>query len=266
MRKRGLLILHLTLLLCSIPLSSFANYEAYKLQSKTIENVSVTITSDTSEKDFESITQMLEENGIVATFSNIKRNENGLITSLKIKLEDTLTNNRTVSNSSSNSPINKIIFGRKNGGLFVTQSNRPDPIVMGSPNNPNFQLGFDRDSIMKEYFNMFNGKNALNFNEMQKMMQKMFTMHQEDENGNRSLIIQGFKDSPTCDNNNKYAFNDLNDSKKHIIINGRVSNYKELKRLANEDRLESIDSLKSKTAKSIYGEKGKFGAIIVTTK
>lgn len=278
MKHFNLILVCVVLFLMGNPLAARNTSTIPSLETYSANNVSITIDSKTSKKDFESITLMLEENGIITTFSNIKRNEDQLITSIKITLRDTITNNKTVSNSSSNSPINKIFFGRKNGGLFVTQSNRPDPFVMNSPNhNGNIQFSFDTDSIMnqqlkaiKQMFNeedstlTLNGYN-FNFDNMRKKMQHMFD--NMDNDGNKSMIMQNFGDHfPFCGDDNKYKFDDAKDIKKHIVINGRASNYTKLSSLAKQDELESVDHLKPKTAKSIYGEKGKFGAIIATTK
>ncbi|NNC70792.1 MAG: hypothetical protein HKN90_08240, partial [Flavobacteriaceae bacterium] len=45
-----------------------------------------------------------------------------------------------------------------------------------------------------------------------------------------------------------------------------VSTFDELDALAKDDKLDSVDVLKGKTAVSIYGKKAKDGAIIATTK
>lgn len=64
----------------------------------------------------------------------------------------------------------------------------------------------------------------------------------------------------------QFIFLDDPEKEKLIIIDGKEASFKELDSLAKEGNLDSFDVLKPKTAMSIYGEKAKDGAIIVTTK
>lgn len=290
MKPFNLIVTCVVALLITAPLFSFTNTVNYNYVPTFVDNVEITIDSKTTDDDFKNITKFLEENGIIASFSNIKRNETGLITGIKIKLQDTITNNSTVSNSSSNSPINKIVFGRKNGRLYFSQTNRPDPFLGHhnrkkhcAPKGNRHAYRAQRDSILKHHFktfdNMFdydeehnsftfNGQ-SFNFDDMRERMEELFQFS-EDENGNRQLIIQGFDNNfPFCSGNDSkpsFNFNDSVDSKKHIVIDGHNSTFDMLKKLALDNKLESVDKLKSQTAKSIYGEKAKMGAIIATTK
>ena len=64
----------------------------------------------------------------------------------------------------------------------------------------------------------------------------------------------------------KFSFVDDPNIEKLIIIDGKEATFAQLDKLAKEDKLDSVDFLKSKTAVSIYGDKAKDGAIIATSK
>ena len=86
-------------------------------------NVSVTIDSETTDDQIDDIVNLLKENGITPTLTNIERNDEGKITGIKIVLVDT-NGNQTSSQTKSNFPISQIVFGRKNGLLYITQNTK----------------------------------------------------------------------------------------------------------------------------------------------
>ncbi len=77
---------------------------------------------------------------------------------------------------------------------------------------------------------------------------------------------QFFKQSEGAISNGSYKFFDDPKTNKLIIIDGKESDFKTLDELAKENKIDDVASLKSKIAMSIYGEKAKDGALIVTTK
>ena len=282
-------------------LSSFSAKNNQNQITKTIindVNVNITINSETTQKEFEDIMDMLKEHDIKGSFTNIKRNDLGEITSISIELEDLNTGSKSVSNLQSSSPINEISFGRKNKSLYITQ---------GKGDSGNFAfLGkgmssnhFNMDSIFGHRFkmmdsirgNMFNfndedgnifmfGGNSFNMDDMMKGMHDMFSI-EEDENGDKRIIIKRGKsgginfffngeDNASANINNgktqKFKFFDDPNTEKIIIIDGKESTFERLNTLAKDDKLDSVDVLRGKAAISLYGEKAKDGAIIATTK
>ncbi len=282
----------ITLLFSSIFLFTL-HTNAFSLTSKatklfyiTTNSVSITIDAKTTTANLEDIKVMLREHQIDAVFSNIRRNAEGLITGIKISLTDLETNQKTTSSFSSTLPIETIEFGKKEDALYIVHGNSSSALSF-LKNNRKFSNRVSHDSIMQNslklldslknnVFNMeegtftFNGK-TLNLEEIQKSLENVFT---EDENGVTTFQFQNFPITDLMDLFSDFIpddlrsnlFNEERDSKKIIIIDGSTSNFKTLNELATKNALESIDVLQPATATSIYGSKGKHGAIIVTTK
>ncbi|MEZ4802299.1 MAG: hypothetical protein R2797_05965 [Gelidibacter sp.] len=241
------------------------------------DNVSITIDSNTTEDDFDDIKKMLQEHQITATFSAIERDDSNKLIGLKIKLEDA-NGNQAVSQISSNLPISQIVFGRKNGALYITQGNKnqgamaffnqPNMMPFGSLNdslqNPFSALGgFNFDDFFNDddgsFF--FNGR-PMDLNELKEQMRKQF---ESSKNGNNNF--SWFFDSDNnSDAHQQFNFIDDPNSEKIIIIDGKESDFDTLDNLAKTNQLEAVDILKPETAKSVYGEKAKDGAIIATSK
>ena len=279
MKSKRVLKLGLGLLifvaLCFVSFKSFAHKTSSTVQATKDSNVIVTIDKTTTSDDFEDIKSMLKDNGITATFTNIERNDLNELTGLKIDLKDD-KNGSATSRISSNMPIAQITFGRKNGLLFISQSNAENG-ALGFFNQPNMlPFGFDNDSIVgqnfqsfgnfnfDDFFNddnnafFFNGKN-MTIDQLREQMKKQLQSSGMNSNG-----FSWFFDSEG--NNNNFNFIDNPDVDKLIIIDGKESDFKTLKKLENEDKLKAVDMLKPKTAISLYGEKAKDGAVIATTK
>jgi hypothetical protein len=241
-------------------------------------NVSVTIDSETSDDQIDDIVNLLKENNITPSLTNIQRNKEGKITGIKIILEDA-NGNQTSSQSSSNFPISQIIFGRKDGLLFITQNNT-DNGAFAFFNRPNMMpFQFDNDSIFNQQLGSFgnfnfddffnddaqgsffmNGK-SMTLEELKEQMMKNFN----DQMGNQNFSWF-FENGSTPNSSNKFNFYDDPDTNKLIIIDGKESDFETLDELAKSDKLKAVDVLKSETAISIYGNKAKDGAIIATTK
>ena len=94
-------------------LNSFTSIDNVTIQEPQDSSVMVTIDNKTTDEELDEIKDMLKANGITVTFSNVERNEEGLITGIKIELKDN-NGNTAVSQMSSSNPISNISFGRKN--------------------------------------------------------------------------------------------------------------------------------------------------------
>jgi hypothetical protein len=122
--------------------------------------------------------------------------------------------------------------------------------------------------------------------ELKDKMNNMFII-EDDEDGKKRIIIKGHNgnhffydddedhilewhsdkdEKGKFKKHQKFRFVDNPDTEKLIVIDGKESDFETLDELAKNDKLESVDVLKSKTAMSIYGDKAKDGAIIATTK
>ncbi len=287
-----------------ISLNSFTTIKDNKAIVQQSDSVNITIDSDTSDKELDDIRDMLKEHGISVKFNNIKRNEDKLITGIKIELKDE-NGNSAVSQTSSTNPIQTFSFGRKNGSLYVSQGKGGFGNFAFFGDDMDFD--FDHDSIFKLHFNkldslnfdhifkfddednimLFNGK-SFDMDELKDHMNNMFILEEDEDSGKKRIIIKGgngnhfffdgdedhellewHSDKDEHSNHKKhqkFRFVDNPKTEKLIVIDGKDSDFKTLDDLAKNDKLESVDVLKSNTAMSIYGKKAKDGAIIATTK
>ena len=285
-----------------ISLSSFSTISKNKVTLQQNDSVNITIDSDTSDDELADIKDMLSEHGITVKFTNIKRDTEGGITAIKIELKDE-NGKSAVSQTSSSHPIQTFSFGRKNGSLYVSQGRGGFGNFAFFGDDMHFN--FDHDSIFQHHFNkldslnfdhifkfdedgafMFNGK-SIDMDELKDKMNNMFIIEEDEDGGKKRIIIKGgngnhffFDDDEdhilewhsdkdehgNIKKHQKFRFVDNPDTEKLIVIDGKVSDFKTLDDLAKNDKLESVDVLKSKTAMSIYGKKAKDGAIIATTK
>lgn len=285
-KLRNLLGIACMIVIGFIAFNSFTSNNKVAIHETQDSSVMVTIDSQTSDNELDEIKDMLKENGIIAKFNNIKRNNKGLITGINIELKDNNGNSATSQISSSN-PIANISFGKKNGALYITQGKGSLGNFAFFADDMNFN--FDQDSIMHLYFgkldslelgNMFNFDNhtfsfngkSMDIDELVEQMQNSFKVD-EDENGNKRIIIQKgagnhffFSDESDGKPHQKFRFVDNPNTEKLIVIDGKESDFKTLDGLATDDKLDNVDILQPNTAMSIYGKKAKDGAIIATTK
>ncbi|NNL16744.1 MAG: hypothetical protein HKO81_08905 [Flavobacteriaceae bacterium] len=286
-----------------ITLNSFTRIDDNLNSIYINDSVNITIDSDTTDDELDDIKAMLKEHGITAKFSNIKRNSDGELTSIKIELKDE-NGNTAVSQTSSTDPIQTFSFGRKNNSLYVSQGKSHFGNFALFSDDMTFDFDFDHDSIFTHHFGKldslnfdhmfmfddennvfsFNGK-SFDMDELKEKMNNMFIIEDE-EDGKKRIIIKGhngnhffFDDEDhilewhsdkdedgNIKKHQKFRFVDNPDTEKLIVIDGKESDFKTLDDLAKNDKIESVDVLKSKTAMSIYGDKAKDGAIIATTK
>lgn len=242
------------------------------------ENTSITIDSNTSDSEFQEIKALLKEQQITASFTQIKRNDSGEITGIKIVLKDA-NGNQAVSQMSSNLPIPQLVFGKKDGALYITQSEKEQG-AMAFFNRPNMApFGFSADSLggsglsqfgnfnFDDFFNdgdqaFFMKGHTMNLDELRDQMKKQ--MESIGVFGNN--LSQFFESHDNGTQSNKFRFTDASNLNKLIIIDGNESDFETLDQLAKSDRLKTVDQLQSETAVSIYGQKAKDGAVIATTK
>jgi len=235
------------------------------------EDVNITIDAATSNENFEDIKAMLSEYGIVAAFSDITRNDKDQIIGLKIKLVG--QSSQTTSQRNSNRPIKNLSFGRKDGNLYIGDDNGlPNMFSLFAGSN-SFERLFENDSLQSGSsgfgaFDFFDDPNSifllqgdsLAIDQIRDKMMQNFSFKNSLSNRFSYLFDEEYNDKQQ-----KYHFVDEPNKTKIIVIDGEISDFKTLSKLANDNKLDSVDSLSPKTAMSIYGEKARDGAIIATT-
>lgn len=266
-------------LLASIGLASFSLTAQSKNNSvkDIVDDINITIDKSTSESDLADIKELLLDYDVTIEFTNVQRNELEEITGISIKLS---TNNgqEAMSQISSNRPIDTISFGRKNGNLYVGQGDQQLNMFTLFNNGSGFPKAFESDSLFKNHFksfqhfnldDFFNDKNSmfmfngdsLTIEELKDKMMQNFSF--KNSTGDRFSFL--FNDDYDT-SNGTYKFIDDPNKDKVIVIDGKISDFPTLDKLAKADEIDKVDVLKPETAMSIYGDKAKDGAIIVTTK
>ena len=244
---------------------------------EVINDINITIDKLASDSDFKDIKKTLKDYGIEATFSNIKRNDLNEITGISIALSSE-NGQQAMSQMSSNVPISEVSFGSKNGSLYVGQGSQQRNGIAFWNGNRNFPPHFNTDSIFSQHFqsfkqfsldDFFNDKNSvfmfngdsLTIDELKDKMMQNFSF-KNPSSDRLSFLFNDDYDSSA----GKFSFIDDPNKEKVIVIDGIISDFKTLDTLAKEDKIKHVDVLKPETAMSIYGNKAKDGAIIVTTK
>jgi hypothetical protein len=122
-------------------------------EAKQIDNIYMTWNKNTPESEMNDDIKALKEHGVTISYSGVKRNANGEITSIKVDYTDKGGSNGSLS-LNNQKPINTIKFYKQD-----------DEMGFGEPGNTNFMMGdnlagFDPDSFMQN-FQFGNGENEL---------------------------------------------------------------------------------------------------------
>ncbi len=241
------------------------------------EDVNITIDALTTDENFRGIIKMLSNYGITAKFENLKRSSANQIKRIKISL---VTNNgqKISSQIKSSSPIENIYFGRKDGALYLGEYEDLPNVLSYKNGQPEFDLNKEKDSMRSgnpdfdtnDVFNnpssvfLFEG-DSLAIDQIKERTMQNFSF-KNSMNDRFSFLFDDNYD----DEQKTYRFVDNPNLKRVVIIDGEIqskdSGINTLNALAKANKLDTVDSLQPKTAMSIYGEKARDGAIIVTTK
>lgn len=257
--------------LCFVNLNAFATTPPIAKSLQQDNNISITIDSKTTDANLESIKKDLKQYQITAKFTNIVRDESGTLTGINITLTDEQGGSAS-SQISSNTPLPALSFGKRDGFLFIEQ----EDMNFNQFSYSNKLFGSNTDSLLQQSFsglknfnlNDFFGNSDYNFffnsdSTTLEALKEKITQHMQQSNLN-SQDFSWF--SKPSNSSKKYQFIDNPNTEKLIIIDGQKSDFKTLKTLADNDKIDTVDVLNAKPAMSIYGNKAKDGALIVTTK
>ena len=246
--------------------------------------ITATITAQTSEKELSGLIDFMEDHGMELSLKKQKRNGDNLLTALSITLKnDSQTRQYAVSSST---PIRELELGSKDGRLFIEGIMQKGLASGGGGAMGNLATGNSIQDLMQQFgfdmdmdFNFDKDSDSLSFNgafdlnKIRKQMQDAFSYDEDSGtfsfNGNKIQINPSPGNSqqlPPKSTLPKYSFIDRPDITKLILIDGKESDFETLDKLAKADQLQDVDFLKSSTAVSIYGSKAKDGAIIATVK
>ncbi len=240
------------------------------------ENVTATITKNTTDKQLEELKEYFETYEILLDVSEITRNKGSEITGLNLQISK--KSQSSSYNMHSNTAITSLELGYKEGSVFVGKLNtsfdfgeeNPLASLLNSLKQRKPQL----DSLLSqnEFSFSFNnndirdflGDSSLDLNKLQQQFFSQFVNPNGGKESNSHLFPVPNKS--TSKNLPKYNFINSGTINKLIVVDGKESSFEELDALAKADKLAEVDNLKPSTAISLYGEKASDGAIIATTK
>lgn len=266
--KRIFLLFPLSMLLSTSTFANPNNYDTNPFSVQTSDNITATINKDTTEEQIEQLISYFKENNITVDINKINYNDKNEIVGLKILLKK--DGQQSSYSINTNIPIQEVELGYKDGQLFVTPKgnqfnfNHDDLSSLMQQFDQGMARNFDFSSFFNDenFTNQFENLSQLFQNSsgsLDELMEQMKSQLGSSKYPSTKQLPNSQKGLP------KYSFINVPDLKKLIIIDGKESNFETLNTLAENNLLDTVDSLKPSTAKSLYGKKAKDGAIIATT-
>ena len=268
---KRIIVAFLTIVLSLAPFKTI-----FSQTNQKTDNITATITKNTSEEQLKDLKKYFDDNGIDVDIKNTKRNGKNEIIGLSVEVKKESQQNSYNLNSSN--PIGDLELGYKEGTVFI--ESKTDSFAFGNNNSLQSLLN-DFNKINNQSLDSILSQNQFSFSFGSEDIKKLLENPSFNLNDIQNQFFNQFfnhffnNDSDTSASNSKsdaskksipkYSFFNLKENKL-IIINGEESNYETLKSLAEQDKLTDVDNLKPSTAISIYGKKAKNGAIIAISK
>ena len=233
---------------------------------KQNDNIEIVITKDTSDEELKALQEKLKSKGITFSYSKVKRNSKGEITSIATDFKnDDHASNYNISGDDGIKPFrfksqdDSFSIGTidVNNNTFIYESKDGKTKSTGSNNVFVFRSDEDEDKKEKRsskkikikgsneidtvYFKQSNGQYIWTSDD------KTRTKIVASENGNNNVFVSREGGEPI------------------FIVDGKVVSKATLEDVDSQD-IESINVLKGKMATQAYGGKAKNGAVVMTTK
>lgn len=248
---------------------------------------SIIITKDYSDKTLEEYKHKLKENGITANFTNVKRNNNGEIIGINISAKSK-GGNIVNFNQNTKNPINPIsiaYYGNGNG-LKIGPSIKKDFHVSTKNNASSKSTSFIVNKLIEKYTGstFFHNGKEITEEELRglKNVTILKTTHTSSEgnNGvveiesNNAILINNQEitkqlSEETSNTKTTTALDYLTtqgmlveEQNPLILLDGKEASLNDI----NPDNIHSITVLKDKNATKVFGDKGKNGVILITSK
>ncbi len=263
------IVLILNLIICT-SITSWASPLALTIaNNQQSSTITATITKETTDDQFNNLKAYFKDQGIEITIKKVKRNSENQITGLNLNLEK--DNQQSSYNSHSNRPIEAIELGYKDGNVFIgnvaksfslSDNNSLSSLLNNlSENTPSIDslLSQNQFSFGSEDIRKLLKESSFDFDQLQEQLFNQLLSFGEEQ----SSVTPS---KTTKSSIPKYSFFNNGKIKKLIIIDGEEAAFETLDALAKADKIEEVDNLQPTTAISIYGDKGKDGAIIAVTK
>ena len=257
---------------------TFSNTEI----ATAIQDFEKTITKDATAEDLKNIEKELSEKGFEIDFSKLAYNGKNEITAITIKYKGQ-NNNEGVYSVKSGKPINTIVISAKNGSVslrtvgnngnstIISQGTTIDSDLTENEMDEHFEKSRQEMAARREASKaaMKERENAMKtkMEERKKDMEADDAKFLEKQNAEKEVSYAP-EDIVARQYNQKKAekFYQHNGSKTAIYIVNKEEISKDEMMDIDPLTIESVNILKDKTATDVYGEKGKNGAIVITTK
>tara|TARA_R110000868_G_scaffold410923_3_gene700947 strand:- start:5326 stop:7383 length:2058 start_codon:yes stop_codon:yes gene_type:complete len=245
------------------------------------EKTEITIDKNTTDASLHKISASLKDKGIDSKFKSVKRNNQGEIIAIKINVSSKVSNANY--NINSDEPIKPVLILIDNGGKNISIGNHSinndsnEFVITGkiSDNNGNYLPGTNiiikntKKGTVSNFDGFYKIKtkegDALAFSFIGFDTKVVKVKSNDDIN-----VILNESDKTVKLKNSKidtnYVAIKTNSGKDPIyIIKGKVISEEEIKDIRPEE-IESISVLKGEKAKTVYGEKGENGVVIIEKK
>ena len=209
------------------------------------------VTKETSDTDLDKIVEKFKKIDVTLKFKGVKRNKKGEIIAIKIDAKSKNSNsNYNLSSDDAIKPI-KISFNQENDSISIgnttsnsktifaisnTNDGKPDKIYTTTNSNSNFYVTTDTNVETEIETEVETEVDVIKLNE-------------ENSKNNKTKII----------------ISKTNNNEPIHIINGKVVKKNEIEELEVEN-INKVEVLKGDDAVKKYGNKGKDGVVMVTTK
>lgn len=259
---------------------------------KNLNTIEFAVTKNTTDSELKSMTQAVEKKGGTLLFSSIKRNSKNELTSIFLKL-----NNHSYGGGNSTEPLDSFIIykeffgleggyvGRLNGATlhFNNAEKIHDKEAISAlqkiANNAILKLGIQTKEELEEFENKKAEHKNKKSNKKEDRQTNIGTIHVNNDGDDIRMDIDtdNNKDSNSIyyiktDNNgkngkkSKLLINSKN-KKPLFIVDGEILSENDASFVGiSAESIKSVNVLKGKDATDKYGEKGKNGVIIITSK
>ncbi|QHI36264.1 hypothetical protein IMCC3317_16230 [Kordia antarctica] len=274
-------------------------------EKATIEEVAmgdlvVVITKNTSIEELKAYKKMFSKQDIKMTYSDVDFNSKGEISQISLILT---SKNMEAANgkfkAAKDKAITEIQLGKRGNELFIKSSafenmgkgtytykvtseyiegdDEDQKIIIKSSDGSNVKVNTwtHKGDVKTIDVKKEGGKEVIIVNGKNIAADKIIEEEIEIKNGDGNSFIFVGTSNDTKDKDveieiikeedNKIVFNNSNNKKPLIIVDGKIVDESKMKNL-DTDKIESVSVLKGKSATEKYGDKGKDGVIIIKTK
>ncbi|MDU8886045.1 M56 family metallopeptidase [Yeosuana sp. MJ-SS3] len=250
------------------------------------DNQMVIITKDFTDNDFDKVKEQLKKEGLTVKFKNVKRNDSGEITGLKIDVSSKESNaNYNINGDEPIKPI-KISFDKEGNNISIGNGHyhykvaSENEFYFSDDETEDVKVHVAKVGSSKKLHTVATDKNVIHIHsdtDVEFDDDKDIIILKKDKDGNivkdtmedEDVFVVGddnsFKVKSIGKGKNKVLFLNSEEGEPLIIIDDNEATEKDMNEL-DSDKIEKMEVLKGNSAIEKYGDKGKNGVILITTK